>query len=141
MKILIINGPNLNLLGNREPEVYGNTSFEFFFEGLIKKFHDHSLSYQQSNVEGEIINYLHAADKLFDFILLNAAAYTHTSVAIADAVAAISTPVIEIHISNPAAREPYRQTNLLTSKCKAIVSGFGLNSYRIAIEGLILLNN
>lgn len=134
MKIQIINGPNLNLLGKREPGVYGNQSFEDYFEALIKRFPALSLSYYQSNVEGEIINKLHEVGFSFDGIVLNAGAYTHTSVAIHDAIGAIKTPVVEVHISNVYAREEFRHKSLITSKCIGIISGFGMESYALALE-------
>jgi len=136
MKIIIINGPNLNLLGKREPEVYGSSSFEDFFSTLKIKYPEIILEYYQSNVEGEIINKLHEVGFSYDGIILNAGGYTHTSVAIADAVAAIKTPVIEVHISNIHAREEYRHTSLIAKNCKGIITGFGLDSYRLAIEGM-----
>lgn len=134
MKIQIINGPNLNLLGKREPGVYGNQSFEDYFQLLIKRFPSFSLSYYQSNVEGEIINKLHEVGFSFDGIVLNAGAYTHTSVAIHDAIGAIKTPVVEVHISNVYAREEFRHKSLITSKCVGIISGFGMESYALALE-------
>jgi 3-dehydroquinate dehydratase-2 len=137
MRILIINGPNLNLLGKREPEIYGRQSFEEYFDQLQSDFGLHQLSYFQSNEEGAIIDQLQAAAKGIDGILLNAAGYTHTSVAIADAVAAIPTPVIEVHISNPYSREEFRRKSFLSPYVKAQVAGFGLHSYRLALEGLI----
>jgi 3-dehydroquinate dehydratase-2 len=137
MKIIIINGPNLNLLGKREPEVYGSSSFEDFFSALKKKYNSITLEYYQSNVEGEIINKLHEVGFSYDGIILNAAGYTHTSVAIADAVAAIKTPVIEVHISNIHAREEFRHTSLIAKNCKGIITGFGLDSYRLAVESLV----
>lgn len=134
MNIQIINGPNLNLLGKREPGVYGNQSFEDYFQALIKRFPSLSLSYYQSNVEGEIINKLHEVGFTFDGIVLNAGAYTHTSVAIHDAIGAIKTPVVEVHISNVYAREEFRHKSLITSKCVGIISGFGMESYALALE-------
>ena len=134
MKIQIINGPNLNLLGKREPGVYGNQSFEDYFQALIKRFPALTLSYYQSNVEGEIINKLHEVGFSFDGIVLNAGAYTHTSVAIHDAIGAIKTPVVEVHISNVYAREEFRHKSLITSKCIGIISGFGMESYALALE-------
>ncbi len=136
MKILIINGPNLNLLGTREPHIYGSQTFENYFEELKEKFPQHELEYYQSNVEGEIINKLHDAGFSADGIILNAGGYTHTSVAIADAVASIKSPVIEVHISNPYAREEYRHKSLLVGKCKASIVGFGLKGYELAILGM-----
>lgn len=134
MQLLIINGPNLNLLGKREPEIYGTQTFEAYFEVLQSQFPQHQLDYYQSNVEGELINKLHEVGFSLDGILLNAGGYTHTSVAIADAISSIRTPVIEIHISNIAAREEFRHKSLLTAKCLGMISGFGLDSYRLAIE-------
>lgn len=138
MRILILNGPNLNLLGTREPEVYGDQSFEDFYGELAAVYDDvASFEYHQSNVEGELINYLQDADGEFDAVLLNAGGYTHTSVALMDCVAAIKVPVIEVHISNPLAREDFRHTSLIGQKCIATVSGFGLDSYRLALEGVL----
>jgi len=138
MKITIINGPNLNLLGTREPGVYGSQSFIEFFADLEKEFPQAQLAYYQSNVEGELINKLHEVGFSDDFIILNAGGYTHTSVALADAVAAIKTPVIEVHISNVLAREEVRHTSLIGGKCVGSISGFGLNSYRLAVQSCIL---
>lgn len=133
MKILIINGPNLNLLGKREPGIYGYDSFESFLEKARKEFSGHVIDYYQSNVEGELINALHKADEQYDGVLLNAGGYTHTSVALADAVGAIHTPVVEVHISNILSREEYRHTSLIGGKCKGSISGFGLESYSLAL--------
>jgi len=130
----IINGPNLNLLGKREVDVYGATSFETFFESLQQEFPHLKLHYYQSNVEGELINYLHSIGFSSDGILLNAGGYTHTSVAIADAVAAIKTPVDEVHISNIFAREEFRHTSLLAKNCVGSIIGFGLKSYALALQ-------
>jgi 3-dehydroquinate dehydratase-2 len=137
MKIIIINGPNLNLLGKREPEVYGNTSFESYFNDLQEAFQQVTLVYYQSNVEGELINKLHEVGFSYDGIILNAGGYTHTSVAIADAVAAITTPVVEVHISNIFAREEYRHVSLLGKHCKGSISGFGLRSYDLALQSFL----
>jgi len=137
MKIQIINGPNLNLLGKREPSVYGNVGFEEHFEVLQTKFPEVSLEYFQSNVEGELIDKLHEIGFSYDGIILNAGGYTHTSVAIADAIAAIQTPVIEVHISNIYARESYRHVSLTGKNCKGVLTGFGLDGYRLAIEGFL----
>lgn len=137
MNILIINGPNLNLLGTREKSVYGNLSFDDYLKELKLKFPEQHLDYFQSNVEGEIINKLHEKGFSADGIILNAGGYTHTSVAIADAVAAIKTPVIEVHISNVYAREDYRHVSLMAKNCKGVIAGFGLDSYRLAVEGFI----
>ncbi|MBK8362202.1 MAG: type II 3-dehydroquinate dehydratase [Bacteroidetes bacterium] len=137
MNIHIINGPNLNLLGKREPDLYGNLSFEAFFEVLKQEFQEVNLSYYQSNVEGELINNLHEKGFSVDGIILNAGGYTHTSVAIGDAVAAIKTPVVEVHISNIFAREEYRHISLIAGKCIGSISGFGMDSYKLAIIGLM----
>ena len=137
MKIAIINGPNLNLLGKREPDIYGNMSFEQFFESLKKKYTDIEISYFQSNVEGEIVNELQRIGFDYDGIILNAAAYTHTSVAIADAVAAIKTPVVEVHISNVHAREDFRKFSHLSGKAVGSIFGLGLKGYELAIDYLV----
>lgn len=134
MKIQIINGPNLNLLGKREPTVYGTSSFEDYFVTLKQRFADIELHYYQSNVEGEIINKLHQTGFDFDGIIINAGAYTHTSVAIHDAIGAIKTPVVEVHISNVYAREEFRHKSLITSKCVGLLTGFGMEGYALAIE-------
>jgi 3-dehydroquinate dehydratase-2 len=136
MKIQIINGPNLNLLGVREPGVYGSESFVDYFETLKKCYPTIELAYYQSNVEGEIINKIHETGFSFDGIILNAGGYTHTSIAIHDAIKAVNTPVVEVHISNVHAREDYRHLSLITSVCKGVIAGFGLDSYRLAIESL-----
>lgn len=136
MHITIINGPNLNLLGKREPEIYGNQSFEDFLEDLKKQFPQHTIDYYQSNVEGELINKIQEVGFKEGVILLNAGGYSHTSVSIADTVAAIAVPVIEIHISNIFAREAYRHHSLISTHCKGCVIGFGLKGYRMAIESL-----
>ncbi|MFZ7144498.1 MAG: type II 3-dehydroquinate dehydratase [Bacteroidota bacterium] len=137
MNIHIINGPNLNLLGKREPDLYGNLSFEAYFEELKQEFPNVNLSYYQSNVEGELINNLHENGFSVDGIILNAGGYTHTSVALGDAVAAIKTPVVEVHISNIFAREEYRHISLIAGKCIGSISGFGMDSYKLAIIGLM----
>jgi 3-dehydroquinate dehydratase-2 len=136
MKIAIINGPNLNLVGKREPEMYGHRSMDDFMEALKNKYADQEIDYFQSNVEGELINELQRVGFSADSILLNAGAYTHTSIAIADAVKAIASPVIEIHLSNIFAREEFRKQSFLSPVCKAIISGFGLKGYELAIESL-----
>jgi 3-dehydroquinate dehydratase II len=136
MKIQIINGPNLNLLGKREPDVYGNKDFESFFLELKTKAPGIELFYYQSNVEGELINKLHEIGFDFDGIVLNAGAYTHTSIALHDAIGAIKTPVIEVHISNVYAREEFRHKSLITSKCIGLITGFGLEGYNMAIQYL-----
>ena len=133
MKVIIINGPNLNLLGKREPSIYGNESFEAFLLSLRSEFSELSIDYYQSNVEGEIIDKIHEVGFSFDYILINPGGYTHTSVAISDAIASVKTPCIEIHISQPSAREEYRHTSLISGKCMASISGFGLNSYRLGL--------
>ncbi|HKR04922.1 MAG TPA: type II 3-dehydroquinate dehydratase [Bacteroidia bacterium] len=135
MTICIVNGPNLNLLGKRETDIYGVKDFETYFNELKKKYPNVNLEYFQSNVEGELINYLHEKGFSADGIVLNAGGYTHTSVAISDAVAAIKTPVIEVHISNIFAREDYRHVSLLSKNCKGIISGLGLHVYELAVKG------
>lgn len=140
MKLQIINGPNLNLLGKREPETYGKQSFEEYFSQLKSRFPDVELHYYQSNVEGELINKLHEVGFSFDGIILNAGAYTHTSVALHDAIAGIKTPVIEVHISNVYAREEFRHKSLITSKCIGLITGFGMDGYAMAIQHLINKN-
>ena len=136
MKIIIINGPNLNLLGVREKSIYGDVDFDTYFNNLKEEFNNIELEYFQSNIEGELIDKLQSVGFSYDYILLNAGGYTHSSVAITDAVAAIDTPVIEIHISNIYSREEFRQKSLLSPNCKAVVCGFGLDSYRTAIQSL-----
>jgi len=133
-KILILNGPNLNLLGKREPDVYGKKSFEEFYQDLVFRHTNVVLSYYQSNVEGELINKLHEAGFEYDGIIFNAGGYTHTSVAIADAVAAINAPVIEVHISNVYAREDYRHQSLMAKNCVGIITGLGIQGYELALE-------
>lgn len=137
MKIQIINGPNLNLLGKREPEVYGSKTFDTFYTELKTRFPKIDFSYYQSNVEGELINKLHETGFSFDGIILNAGAYTHTSIAIHDAIAAIKTPVVEVHISNIYAREEFRHTSLITSKCAGLLTGFGMEGYALAAQFFI----
>jgi 3-dehydroquinate dehydratase-2 len=137
MKLLIINGPNLNLLGQREPGVYGTESFEVCLKKLRKHYHHITIEYYQSNIEGEIIDVLQKAGFVYDGIILNAGGYTHTSVAIADAVKAIRTPVVEVHISNIFAREEFRHISMLSPNAKGIITGFGLESYRLAVESFI----
>jgi 3-dehydroquinate dehydratase-2 len=133
-RIIIINGPNLNLLGKREPEIYGQQDFESYLSVLMKVYDDVKVEYYQSNVEGELINKLHEAGFSYDAIILNPGGYTHTSVALADAVAAITTPVIEVHISNLYAREAIRHTSLTGAHCAGVISGFGLRGYELALE-------
>ena len=137
-KIIIINGPNLNLLGKREPDVYGDITFEEFFEDLKDIYSGEvQLSYYQSNIEGELIDKIQEVGFSHHGILLNAGGYTHTSVAIRDAIAAIKTPVIEVHISNIYAREEFRQHSLISAVCKGIISGFGLESYVLALDSFL----
>ena len=138
MNVIIINGPNLNLLGKREENIYGNEGFESFLENLRKNYSDININYYQSNIEGEIINKIHEYGFEYDGIILNAGAYTHTSIAIADAIRAITTPVIEVHISNVHKREEYRHISMISSAFKGVILGFGLNSYRLAIEAFKL---
>ena len=136
MKIIIINGPNLNLLGKRQKSIYGNISFDLYLKELKKKFNNYQIDYFQSNVEGVLIDKLHEVGFSYDFILLNAGGYSHTSVSISDAISSIVTPVIEIHISNIYSREKYRRTSILSKNCKSVVCGFGLDSYMAAISVL-----
>ena len=138
MKVIIINGPNLNLLGKREKSIYGDISFEEYFSQLVEEFPDLELEYFQSNVEGELIDKLQEVGFSYDYILLNAGGYTHTSVAIADCIKVIETPVTEVHISNIYAREDFRMKSLLSPNCKAVICGLGLDSYK---AGLITLLN
>ena len=133
-KILILNGPNLNLLGKREPLIYGSGTFEDFYQGLVFRHTNVLLSHYQSNVEGELINKLHEAGFEYDGIIFNAGGYTHTSVAIADAVSAINTPVIEVHISNVYAREEYRHQSMMAKNCVGIITGLGIQGYELALE-------
>lgn len=138
MKIQIINGPNLNLLGKREPSIYGDESFDGFIDKLRMFYPNDEIYYFQSNSEGAIIDKLHEVGFDFDGIILNAGAYTHTSIAIADAIRAINTPIIEVHISNVHARESFRQHSYLSAACKGVILGFGLDSYRLAMESFKL---
>lgn len=137
MKILILNGPNLNLLGRREPSVYGNRSFDEYFQVLQKRYAKHDLEYFQSNSEGEIISKIHQVGFDYDGIVLNAGAYTHTSIAIADAIRAVQTPVVELHISNVYAREEYRHRSMIAPACRGCICGFGLKGYDLAIESFL----
>ena len=137
MNVIIINGPNLNLLGVRQKLIYGESSFDDFFQTLKEKYPDINLSYFQSNIEGELIDLLQKVGFSKDAVILNAGGYTHTSVAIADAIAAIESPVIEVHISNIYAREEYRHKSLISSNCYGCICGFGLKSYVLAIESLL----
>lgn len=137
MKITIINGPNLNLLGRREPEIYGSDTFEELFITLKAKFPEVELSYYQSNIEGELIDKLHEVGFATDGIILNAAAYTHTSVGIGDAVKGIETPVVEVHISNVHAREEFRQTSFIAPNAEGVIFGFGIKGYELAIQSFL----
>lgn len=137
MKILLINGPNLNLLGIREKSIYGNLSFDSYFETLKKQFPELDLEYFQSNVEGELINKLHETGFSYDGIIINAGGYTHTSVAIRDAISGIKTPVIEVHISNILTRENFRHESMIGPVCVGSIMGFGLDSYRLGIEAVM----
>lgn len=137
MKIHIINGPNLNILGKREPEIYGNRSFKDYFTELQFEFKSAELSYFQSNIEGEIISELQEADDNVDGIILNAAAFTHTSIAIADTIKAIETPVVEVHISNPHAREEFRKNSFISPVVLGTICGFGLRSYNLAVKSFL----
>ena len=137
MKILILNGPNLNLLGVREPEIYGKNSFETFLSSLQEKFHNADIEYYQSNIEGEMINKLHEVGFSYDGIVLNDGAYTHTSVALHDAIAAIKTPVIEVHISNVHQREEFRHHSYISSVASGIIIGFGLEGYEMAVRQFV----
>ena len=136
-KIIIINGPNLNLLGKREPEIYGSQSFECYFKSLQEDFLNLELDYFQSNIEGELIDKLHDVGFSYDGIVLNAAAYTHTSVGIGDAVKGISTPVIEVHISNIHSREEFRHQSFISPNAKGVILGFGLKSYALALQSFL----
>jgi len=137
MKIQIINGPNLNLLGVREKSVYGDSGFEPFLEELKKQYSSLQIEYYQSNIEGEIINKIHEVGFDFDGIILNAGAYTHTSIAIGDAIAAVTTPVIEVHISNVYAREEFRHHSRMAKNCRGVITGFGIKSYKLAVESFL----
>lgn len=136
MNIQIINGPNINLLGKREPSIYGSVTFEDYLKELRSLFPSYKIDYFQSNVEGEMINKIHEVGFDYDLIVLNAGAYTHTSIAIYDAIRAITTPVIEVHISNVHAREEFRHKSMISAACKGVICGFGLDSYRLAIESI-----
>ena len=136
MKIQIINGPNLNLLGRREPSIYGNSSFDTYLQQLRTDYPDVQIDYYQSNVEGELINVMQQVGFTTDGIILNAGAYTHTSVALHDCIRSLTAPVIEVHISNVHQREPFRHHSMISSACKGVICGFGLDSYRLAIEAL-----
>ena len=137
-KIQIINGPNLNLLGKREPTVYGNASFEGYLSELRAKYPQCEIAYFQSNVEGEMINKIHEVGFDYDGIIMNAGAYTHTSIALQDAIRAVTAPVIEVHISNVHTREEFRHKSMISCACVGVICGFGLHSYRLAIEALLM---
>lgn len=138
MKIIIINGPNLNLLGTREPHIYGSSTFEDYYNQLNNNYPEIDLEYYQSNVEGELINKLHEVGFEYDAIILNAGAYTHTSIAIADAIKAINSPVIEVHISNTFSRETFRHHSYISPVCAGVIVGFGLKSYDLAISSFLI---
>ena len=138
MKIQIINGPNINLLGKREPSIYGTQSFNAYFEELKHFYPSVEFAYFQSNVEGEMINKIHEVGFEYDGIILNAGAYTHTSIALQDAISAVMTPVIEVHISNVHKREEFRHKSMISCACTGVICGFGLHSYRLAIEAFLL---
>lgn len=137
MKMLLINGPNLNLLGIREKSIYGNTSFDSYFDNLKQRYNIIDIDYYQSNIEGELINKLHETGFHYDGIIINAGAYTHTSIAIRDAISGIKAPVVEVHISNILTRESFRHESLIGPVCVGSIMGFGLDSYRLGIEALI----
>ena len=137
MKILIINGANLNLLGRRQPEIYGRESFEDYLEALRARYSEHTIDYFQSNIEGEIVDALQRTDGVYDAVVLNAGGYTHTSVVIRDAIAAIATPVVEVHISSILAREEFRHVSLIAPVVRGSIMGFGMESYRLAVEYII----
>ncbi|WP_418552240.1 type II 3-dehydroquinate dehydratase [Prevotella sp.] len=137
MKIMIINGPNLNLLGRREPEIYGSNSFEAYLEELRKKMDNVEIDYYQSNIEGELINKMQEVGFTYDGIVLNAGAYTHTSIALQDCIRSLKAPVVEVHISNVHKREEFRHKSMISCACLGVICGFGLDSYRLAIEGII----
>jgi len=137
MKILIINGANLNLLGVRQPEIYGTKSFEEYLGALRARYSEHIIDYYQSNIEGELVDKLQRADGIYDGVVLNAGGYTHTSVVLRDAVAAISTPVVEVHISSILAREEFRHVSMIAPVARGTVMGFGMESYRLAVEYLL----
>lgn len=136
MKILILNGPNINLLGKREPEIYGDRGFADYFDELKKTFPEVEFDFYQSNVEGEMINKIHEVGFSWDGIVLNAGAYTHTSIALQDAIKAVETPVVEVHISNVHKREEFRHKSMISCACLGVICGFGLDSYRLGVEAL-----
>lgn len=134
---MIINGPNLNLLGRREPDIYGSNSFEAYLDELRKKMPDVNIDYYQSNIEGELINKMQEVGFTYDGIVLNAGAYTHTSIALQDCIRSLKAPVVEVHISNVHKREEFRHKSMISCACLGVICGFGLDSYRLAIEGII----
>lgn len=136
-KIQIINGPNLNLLGKREPTIYGDVSFEGYLGRLRARYPECEIAYFQSNIEGEMIDKIHEVGFEYDGIIMNAGAYTHTSIALLDAIKSVTTPVVEVHISNVHAREPFRHVSMISAACRGVILGFGLDSYRLALEALI----
>lgn len=136
-RFLIINGPNLNLLGKREPDVYGSVTFEEYLKELHAAYSQYEIAYFQSNIEGELINKIHEVGFDYDGIILNAGAYTHTSIALHDAIKGVTTPVVEVHISNVHARETFRHVSMISAACKGVIAGFGMDSYRLALEALI----
>lgn len=138
MRIQIINGPNINLLGKREPSIYGSESFEDYLVRLRARYPEVEISYYQSNIEGEMINKIHEVGFNYDGIILNAGAYTHTSIALQDAIRAVTAPVIEVHISNVHQREKFRHKSMISCACKGVICGFGLDSYRLGVEALIV---
>ncbi len=140
MKLLVVNGPNLNLLGKREPGIYGADSFESYLETLRAAYPHIEIEYYQSNIEGEMINKLHERGFDYQGIVLNAGAYTHTSVALHDAIRAIPAPVVEVHISNVHTRESFRHTSMISAACKGVICGFGMDSYRLAVEALVRMH-
>ena len=137
MKILVLNGPNINLLGKREPGIYGSKGMDEYFQELVERFPQVELIYYQSNIEGELINKIHEVGSTYDGIVFNAGAYTHTSIALQDAIRAVKSPVVEVHISNVLQREDFRHVSMIGPACRGTIMGFGLDSYRLAIEALI----
>ena len=137
MKILVLNGPNINLVGKREPSIYGARSMDDYYKELVARFSQVELEYFQSNIEGELINKIHEVGFTYDGIVLNAGAYTHTSIALQDAIRAVTCPVVEVHISNVMQREDFRHVSMIGPACKGTLMGFGMDSYRLAIEALI----
>ena len=141
MKIQIINGPNINLLGKREPEIYGSTTFEDYYAALCRRYPEVEFSYYQSNIEGELIDRIQQSGFTADGIVLNAGAYTHTSIALQDAIRSVPAPVVEVHISNVHTREEFRHRSMISAACRGVILGFGLDSYRLAVEALLPTNN